>query len=146
MPSGAGRPAGLFKPTIYQPGVLVTQVGLGASFRTRGEQPLFLGTALLTNVDNNPHRCVFRPLLCVLSHLPPELTSALTLVDFVCKFLFHSILRHVDPSPLSDFLLLAYSALLQVTDPKGGAAVAGIQPKDILLTINGNRLPDSSIT
>ncbi|CAN0534889.1 unnamed protein product, partial [Ectocarpus sp. 8 AP-2014] len=34
----------------------------------------------------------------------------------------------------------------QVTDPKGGAAVAGIQPKDILLTINGNRLPDSSTT
>ncbi|CAN0307458.1 unnamed protein product, partial [Ectocarpus sp. 12 AP-2014] len=34
----------------------------------------------------------------------------------------------------------------QVTDPKGGAAVAGIQPKDILLTINGIRLPDHSIT
>ncbi|CAM9978922.1 unnamed protein product, partial [Ectocarpus sp. 6 AP-2014] len=34
----------------------------------------------------------------------------------------------------------------QVTDPEGGAAVAGIQPKDILLAINGNRLPDSSTT
>ncbi|CAM9705316.1 unnamed protein product [Ectocarpus sp. 4 AP-2014] len=34
----------------------------------------------------------------------------------------------------------------QVTDPKGGASVAGIQPTDILLTINGTRLPDSSTT
>ncbi|CBJ27964.1 conserved unknown protein [Ectocarpus siliculosus] len=32
----------------------------------------------------------------------------------------------------------------QLTDPKGGAAMAGIQPKDVLLTINGNSLAGDS--
>lgn len=58
----------------------------------------------------------------------------------ICVLLFAMALRFLRLS----CCLCGKNEITQLTDVKGGAATAGIRPKDVLLSVNGNSLSGDS--
>lgn len=72
----------------------------------------------------------------VYSFYTPTNKCRVYLVGIPCLFAFFV----GDPLTLPRAVTTPPSPQMQLTDAKGGAAVAGIRPKDVLLSINGNSL------